>query len=924
MGKSGGSVYDILLSIDYGICHGPVDRLNRIRVKEERVYCGDESTRVDIPVNQPELFGGDSAEGGVVGTIEFYPGDFSQVASDQLATRAERTVSSMPGYKGLCHAFFRGNGSAGSGIGFRWQTNNPYMPGTDFSVSRMPQLPGSGYAEIWPPTEVDDDGNFVSDIPAILGNVNHSVVYSLEYDNQTSYFGFDLIQQGFSANNLDFDGAVEFGKVFIEMRTQGYIGDNLAVGFWAYQIENASGANVHADSGGVASEDYTTVEGNEYVYHMEFPSVTNNPGSFGPDDPRFFEIFYTFFIGTATTATVSYSIKQKEVLPGHCDPEDTLGPLPDANPAHIIYEILTNADWGKGEDPANIDESTFVAAAQTLHGEWFGLSFEWSRQTKIEDFISEVLDHIQAMLFVDPETGKWTLKLLRDDYSTAGMREINPGNATIENAKRTSWGNTINEIIVAYTDPENEKDATVSVQDLAAVSIQGGIVSEKRAYRGVRNEFLAKKIADRDVRQSSFPKFAATIYVDRAEWNIRPGDVRPFSWPEDGIGSMIIRIMSVDYGGISDRRIKLEVMEDFFALDQTTFVEPQKPEWQNPNSLPQPLSAQVRMGVPMPLLLRNGRTVSEVDALDPEMFVMFAGTHDSVYVTDIEAHTSIPDGAGGTKTGAVTVFSPSRTGFLPAALVPEATSTLPGSLIEAVTLGQAAVGFLLLLGEVEATHEFLVLWSYDSNADEWTVARGVYDTLPLDWPSGQRLWPAPLGQTRADPTPRPEGNGIIYRLLPRMSGGRLDYAEASDSPITPSGRPFRPFRPADCQIESNGFGKIDLDSVPATVNVSWANRNRTTEDQQARLWTDGNVTPESGQTTTLEIVDYNGVVQHTASGLTGTSHAFSQGDFASAPLGTIRFVAVNSGGDRSLFNAEREFDFVKPGYGNGYGFTYGN
>lgn len=33
------------------------------------------------------------------------------------------------------------------------------------------------------------------------------------------------------------------------------------------------------------------------------------------------------------------------------------------NPAHIIYECYTNKDWGRGLDPANIDEASFMLAA---------------------------------------------------------------------------------------------------------------------------------------------------------------------------------------------------------------------------------------------------------------------------------------------------------------------------------------------------------------------------------------------------------------------------------------------------------------------------------------------------------------------------------------------------------------------------------
>ena len=43
------------------------------------------------------------------------------------------------------------------------------------------------------------------------------------------------------------------------------------------------------------------------------------------------------------------------------------------NPAHIIYQVLTDPDWGYGAAPSDIiDEPSFLKAAQTLHAEGFG------------------------------------------------------------------------------------------------------------------------------------------------------------------------------------------------------------------------------------------------------------------------------------------------------------------------------------------------------------------------------------------------------------------------------------------------------------------------------------------------------------------------------------------------------------------------
>ena len=69
-----------------------------------------------------------------------------------------------------------------------------------------------------------------------------------------------------------------------------------------------------------------------------------------------------------------------------------------ANPAHIVYECLTNATWGMGYPTASIDDAAFRAAADVLSNEGFGLNMIWLQQSKIEQFIREIMDHIGGVL----------------------------------------------------------------------------------------------------------------------------------------------------------------------------------------------------------------------------------------------------------------------------------------------------------------------------------------------------------------------------------------------------------------------------------------------------------------------------------------------------------------------------------------------
>jgi hypothetical protein len=66
------------------------------------------------------------------------------------------------------------------------------------------------------------------------------------------------------------------------------------------------------------------------------------------------------------------------------------------NPAHIIRECLTDPDWGMGYPEDDIDEPTFITAANTLFDEQMGISILWDRENTLEAFVQDIARHIDA------------------------------------------------------------------------------------------------------------------------------------------------------------------------------------------------------------------------------------------------------------------------------------------------------------------------------------------------------------------------------------------------------------------------------------------------------------------------------------------------------------------------------------------------
>lgn len=931
MGKGGKRpVYDFLYSIDYGLCLGPIDSVNEIFVKDKRIFCGSAQGRVDVPVNQPDLFGGANGEGGCVGVVEVYDGDDDQVASTALANRVGRTPATMPGYRGIAHLFFRGQGNTG----FRWTSNNPYLPAAKASVTRLPKTLPGGTRPVWPFAEYDALGNPVSVAAFLFASPDLDV-----FNTYLAETGLTTIPEGvwvtfpvstyagFNADSIDAGAGVvtaslAFTATGMDNVSPATVAWDLRIGFFdagGNQIPVAGLGGAYNVSGSKTDTSFSV------TLTRPVPPGTRSIAVL-PDIIPFIPIFTKITNAQFTTVLNFNDGNPVEITNAHCDTSDGgLALLPNANPAHVIHECLVNQEWGKGEDPNNIDTTSFLSAAATYQGELMGISAIWTREEHIDTFIQEVLNHTNSLFFQDPETGKWNLRPIRANYNASLAPLLDPTNCTARDRKRRAWGEIVNEIVVKYTDPRTEKLVAIApAHNLSSIAIQGGVISDVRDYPMFRDPYIAAVVADREVRASGYPLFSTTLECDRSMWRIKPGDVVRFTWPEDGISQMVLRVMEVDRGNRRDRTIKLHCVEDVFALEQTTYFAPQESEWVNGREQPEPLDAQFAMTTPLPALMRNGASVPEVDDAYPGVGAMMLAWSDTTRVIDQEAHTETVLPNGSTAVASIRTFPPARSVVTTAILSPQAASTLPAALVDALTLNSATVGDLLLLGQSEGAHEIVMLDSFNSGTGLWTIARGMWDTLPGTWPAGTRLWRFQTASTRFDPVERTASEVVTYRFLPRTSEGRLAYADAADVIYTATERPHLPFRPANCQLDGAGFGLLDYTAAgqPDEVTATWANRNRTIEDSILLRWTDPTATPEPDQTTVLRVLDGAGVVQNEIVDLPGVSYDMTIADFAGVEFGFVEFLAERSG-LRSRVGARRAFDFRQGGYGQNYGAYYG-
>lgn len=564
---------------------------------------------------------------------------------------------------------------------------------------------------------------------------------------------------------------------------------------------------------------------------------------------------------------------------------------PDANPAHIIYECLTNRVWGMGADPSAIDVIAFTSAGLTLFNESFGLSLMWAQQASIEDFVREILDHIQATLFPDPRTGLLTIKLIRDDYDINTLPIYNADNCTVDSYQKKSWSETTNEIVATWTNPVNEQEETVSLQDLANFSIQGALVSDSRNYYGVRNADLAIKLCARDLRVASSALASVDISADRSGWSLVPGDVFELIYPEYNIASMIIRITSINYGADGSPTVRITGVEDVFSLPITQYISPPTTSWIDPSEDPAPMAYSNLFTLPYFFVSSILSSGDLANFNYPEAFVAIAAAQTGSDTFSFDLLGQEFDNLGNPITSVLGRLNCVGRALLSNNLARQNVSVITSFTDFRGTVFPAENVFMLIVGTTEKVSELTLITNV--SGPNYTVNRGALDTIPRAWPSGTQVFFFEKNANIIDSTILSAFETVSYKLLSVTSKGILSETLAPLQSVVVSERAHLPLRPANCAVQGLKYTSVTV--PPATaLSLTWANRNRVSENAIVLSWEAGNVTPEVGQLTRVKLINLPSTVIYQAD-FTGIAASIPASAFVGYTSFIARFSSVNAG-----------------------------
>jgi hypothetical protein len=474
----------------------------------------------------------------------------------------------------------------------------------------------------------------------------------------------------------------------------------------------------------------------------------------------------------------------------------------DANPMNVIYEILTDPDWGLGFAAADIDTTVFSAAADVLFTEDNGFSMILDSPSTAGDLIKEIERQIEGIVFVDRTSGKWTIKLVRADYTLGSMPAIDETNIKeVRDFARSSWQNTKNNIQIPFVDRAKSYKQTYAIaQDVANMSLQGGLiatVSEK--YPGVMSRTNATRLAWRGLKNSAYPLAKATFVLDRTLHFLNPGDVVRWSDTALSITDMAMRITRVDLGRLDDGVITVDAIQDVFAFEEASMGEPTDTTWVDP-------ATQVPVDIPS-----NNRAIFEA----PKAFVdragglpdrIWAGARnqgDGTTAFDIWMN---PNTTAYSQDSEVQTFF--LIGKLTSAITPDNTPgvsdvtvtpdpDVEGDILDQIisrTTTEIGVGLLNLCLVDNEFIGFTTAVDSGGNIVLTDCYRGLMDTVPASHAINAKVYFISMGGNISAGN-FVSGDSVDVKLLTRGPYGTLDIGDATATTIVMADRYRKPYPP---------------------------------------------------------------------------------------------------------------------------------
>lgn len=497
----------------------------------------------------------------------------------------------------------------------------------------------------------------------------------------------------------------------------------------------------------------------------------------------------------------------------------------DANPVYVMYEMMTNNEWGQQEfGDADIDIVAFDDAADIMVTEGNGFSFIQDTTRELSDLFEELQRQIDGVVFLDHSTGLWTIKLARNDFVFADLPILDDTNVlAVTDFTRGAWDDTVNNVTVKFSDRSRDYFSTFALgQDMANERILGRVVKSNIVFPGVKDPTLANQLAWREIRALSQPISNVTLTVNRIFWKLTPTD--PIRWTNAALGiiDLVMRVTKVDLGLLESGSIKLTLTQDVYSTETPSFADPAATGWVVPSTTVVAIPAADSKIFEAPKAFSERDTDADSNGLPFRVWAAARGQSDGAIEFDIRTRLS------GSFIIEREVDQFILLGELDAAISPGMIDTVltidptPDSQSNILALfpdtTPTDVNGKELTRIIMVDDEFMLVPSAVTNVtkvDFQNVDRGVCDSAPASHLIGAKVFMLFVGGGIGNRS-FANTNAVDVRLITRSVDDELSEASATNVVVTMDNRHLRPYPPVG--VFNNGGSVYSATTIDLQLN----------------------------------------------------------------------------------------------------------
>jgi len=856
MGSKGGGTavgYWYYVAYHAGLGIGQIDAFLEMRAGDVTAWSGSVAASGTININQPNLFGGEADQGGIVGDVDLMFGEATQVPNAYLQ---QVFGNQVPAWRGLATVVFKGG---------KYGAMNPYPQKPSYKFCKT--MAGWDDPGCWYPEKCN--------VSILAGSSTQTWTnFSTGFETNAAA-SFTIMGGGAIANTTLNASNSDYWRTALTT-------PNISDVYFEFQVLTASPGDpitlAITDSTGAHILDFNP-RTEDRVDGIQRPAI-NYFGALTPIYASALDtgVAYSFEASLdRTNGTYAYTLKQgTNVLSSGTAPVQSVGDpayLTFArtgnadlssvaectlarvtfsggsamNPAHILYYARTQQDMGR-EPAANMNDASFRTAADWYAAQSFGLCTSYDPASEsLDDFIARIEKVAGCSMSRSPIDGLWYLDVANGIYDLASLPKLTDDDILDFTETPTLMDNAVNSVSVRYFDPDQKQSITTAPVQAMALVDAFGTIGNQANYPEIPTSGLALRVAERDLRAAVTPTRAFDITTARLTYAWRVGTYFRLQSPKRGVADMVCIIGAKSSGKLKSGAITLSASQDIYSLPSASFVDSEHGVDTRPSQIPVPIILQSAFEAPYIEVAAN-LSRADLAALPADVGYLIAVAADpassrnfTLAVSTGAAYASTANGDWCATAQVVEASGYNDTSFTLAA----------GAALSSVQVGTPAAW-----GD-----EIVRVDAIDATAGTLTVGRGCGDTVPVKHAAGERIWFYATGAA-IDPTEYTDGEVVDVKLLTNTGTAQLSVDDAAAMPITFASRAARPYPPGQPRIN----GQIDPTTVTGAVSVSGVDRNRVQQADQLVDSEMAEVAPESGTTYTVRYY-VNGTLVHTDSGL---------------------------------------------------------